>query len=113
METRHVEAFGGSMFPLYQSHKFVRAALILSLEPEPPSTGKVVEYRCELGWFDRPSGTKVTQRIRLAAETIARLKSTAGAAELRTLIGGYLVVYKDGFISWSPADVFEEGYSAR
>lgn len=26
-------------------------------------------------------------------------------------VGGYYVVYKDGYISYSPADVFEEGYS--
>ena len=26
-------------------------------------------------------------------------------------VGGYLVVYKDGYQSYSPADAFEEGYS--
>ena len=26
-------------------------------------------------------------------------------------IGGYYVVYKDGYKSWSPAEVFEEGYT--
>jgi len=26
-------------------------------------------------------------------------------------VGGYYVVYADGYRSWSPADVFEEGYS--
>lgn len=25
--------------------------------------------------------------------------------------GGYFVIYKDGYRSWSPADVFEEGYT--
>ena len=25
--------------------------------------------------------------------------------------GGYYVVYKDGYKSWSPADAFEDGYS--
>jgi len=25
--------------------------------------------------------------------------------------GGYYVVYKDGYVSWSPADAFEEGYT--
>jgi hypothetical protein len=25
-------------------------------------------------------------------------------------VGGYLVIYKDGFASWSPADAFEQGY---
>jgi len=26
-------------------------------------------------------------------------------------IGGYYVLYKDGYKSWSPADAFEEGYT--
>jgi hypothetical protein len=26
-------------------------------------------------------------------------------------VGGYLVVYKDGYRSYSPGDVFEEGYT--
>ncbi|MGI9490474.1 MAG: hypothetical protein ACR2RF_32195 [Geminicoccaceae bacterium] len=26
-------------------------------------------------------------------------------------IGGYYVVYKDGYKSWSPAEAFEEGYT--
>lgn len=26
-------------------------------------------------------------------------------------VGGYFVVYEDGYKSWSPADVFEEGYT--
>ncbi len=28
-------------------------------------------------------------------------------------IGGYYVVYKDGYKSFSPADAFEEGYSPK
>lgn len=26
-------------------------------------------------------------------------------------VGGYYVVYSDGYKSWSPADAFEEGYT--
>jgi len=26
-------------------------------------------------------------------------------------VGGYLVVYSDGYMSWSPADAFEGGYT--
>ncbi len=26
--------------------------------------------------------------------------------------GGYFVVYEDGYLSWSPAEVFEKGYTA-
>lgn len=27
------------------------------------------------------------------------------------IVGGYVVVYADGYISWSPADAFEGGYT--
>lgn len=27
-------------------------------------------------------------------------------------VGGYYVVYKDGYKSWSPAEAFEDGYTA-
>jgi hypothetical protein len=27
------------------------------------------------------------------------------------IVGGYVVVYTDGYISWSPADAFEGGYT--
>lgn len=27
------------------------------------------------------------------------------------LVGGYYVVYEDGYRSWSPAETFEQGYS--
>jgi len=30
---------------------------------------------------------------------------------LKSLKGGYLVVYQDGYKSWSPAKAFEEGYT--
>ena len=29
----------------------------------------------------------------------------------KPLAGGYFVKYKDGYVSWSPAEAFEEGYS--
>ncbi len=31
--------------------------------------------------------------------------------KFRPKAGGYYVVYKDGYTSWSPGDVFEAGYT--
>lgn len=31
--------------------------------------------------------------------------------EHNTAAGGYYVVYEDGYVSWSPGDVFEAGYT--
>lgn len=33
------------------------------------------------------------------------------SAKHEPLIGGYYVVYDDGYASWSPAKAFEEGYT--
>lgn len=32
-------------------------------------------------------------------------------ANHKAVAGGYIVQYKDGYVSYSPADVFEDGYS--
>lgn len=34
-----------------------------------------------------------------------------GALHPSSFIGGYLVFYPDGYLSWSPAKSFEEGYT--
>jgi hypothetical protein len=38
-------------------------------------------------------------------------RNCGAAGRLSDLVGGYYVVYKDGFKSWSPAEAFEQGYS--
>lgn len=72
---------------------------------------------------------KVTSDLEIAAKA-GREATTAGAvlsfrdftyedlhvdaefvAKHRPQAGGYYVVYKDGYASWSPAEAFEEGYA--
>ena len=44
-------------------------------------------------------------RIEPSQETLDRVPKGVNAE------GGYYVLYKDGFASWSPAKAFEEGYT--
>lgn len=74
--------------PLYRCHKEVRAARIMSVADDTPtivlglSNGAMVEVTVK--WWDSKHGK----------------------------VGGYYVVYEDGYASFSPAEAFEDGYSA-
>ena len=75
--------------PEYRSHKVVRAGMIL-----------------EIGTMPSESGT-----IRLYIDD-AFIEVTAAYMEKhKPQIGGYYVLYSDGYASWSPAEAFEEGYT--
>lgn len=79
--------------PQYQSHKLVHAAKITALEEtESPETINLV--------LELPSG-----------ETMGYGVSPDYVGKHKPQVGGYLVVYKDGYESWSPAEAFEEGYT--
>lgn len=84
--------------PLYRSHKLVRAARIHSIHPASgvgnhtlvlalPQPGALVSTNVTNDWLEKrvPEGKQA--------------------------IGGYYVVYDDGYDSWSPANKFEEGNS--
>ena len=88
--------------PQYQCHKRVRAAKIRSVEyeameggvPDPrPAAGVLVfdgpPEAFELRWkFSGEWGMKHTPKV-----------------------GGYLVIYDDGYASFSPAEAFDTGYT--
>ena len=79
--------------PQYRSHKVVRAAKITGVsEGELPLT----LFRWHLD-----NGAVVDVEEALAT----RVPSNTSA------IGGYLVAYEDGFLSWSPGATFEGGYT--
>lgn len=80
-----------SVLPKYRSHKVVRAAKIFAAE------------RREDGGWSLATGRHFGP-FYLDAETSARFKITD--TDL-----GYLVVYEDDYISWSPTKAFEEGYA--
>jgi hypothetical protein len=78
--------------PLYKSHKEVRAAKILKSEPTSPHEN--------VGFTLTLEGIKTTYDVTFDWWTKHEARP-----------GGYVVFYKDGYVSFSPAEAFEEGYS--
>lgn len=81
-----------SLLPKWQCHKVVAAARIGAVRFEPPMDfGQV---------FVETDGTAMG----LAMDEAWMRKHNPQP-------GGYFVVYQDGYISYSPAEAFEEGYT--
>ena len=84
--------------PAYRSHKIVHALKIASIkydgweDPERETDGSAVMTSVEEGYAP----------IKLEAEYCRKHKPQ---------VGGYYVVYADGYKSWSPAEAFESGYT--
>lgn len=87
---------GGIEMPKYQSHKKVWALRIESAE-------KIGETTITLSFVE-----KAYTSINLDGDAAQRFMKCAeeGVEDL-----GYYVVYKDSYVSWSPTEAFEEGYS--
>lgn len=81
----------GKRPPLYRCHKKVRALKIAAAERL--ANGQV---RCDFATEDFPPAT-------LDRDTASRFKFTDDDT-------GYLVIYDDGYVSWSPSQAFEAGY---
>lgn len=87
--------------PRYKCHKEVWALKIAKLEP---ATGDVPSGPNE----ETDGGMIMTP----ADDGYAPLKLDADFVfKHRPKVGGYYVVYKDGYKSFSPADAFEDGYT--
>lgn len=79
--------------PKYQCHKVVHALKIdviiidetNGIAKITPKESNFAEFQAPDGWLERYKGSEEDT--------------------------GYYVVYKDGYISWSPTKEFEEGYS--
>jgi len=82
--------------PLYQSHKQVWALKIADLR----HTGN--QGQESDGSLMMIPENKDYGPIKLPSEYVRKHNPK---------VGGYYVVYKDGYESWSPADAFEDGYS--
>lgn len=80
----------------YKSHKTVEAAEILSVVPHPSSPGALFHLRGE------------KESAALPPEWVKR---HAPEGNLEAFVGGYLVRYDDGYVSWSPKAAFEGGYT--
>jgi hypothetical protein len=73
----------------YLSHKEVKAAKVVAIEP-----------------FDEG----FAHRFRLDDGSLVGYPQGKCPANP---VGGYYVVYEDGYTSWSPAEAFEGGYTAK
>jgi hypothetical protein len=78
--------------PVYQSHKRVRAGKIAAIEHLENGEDSCILLKFEGGF---------------APVTLLR----SWFFRHNPKIGGYFVVYADGYTSWSPAEAFEEGYA--
>ena len=82
--------------PKYKCHKEVNALKIKSLRatanPNEETDGSLFMTPTEEGYSD----------VRLDREFVLKHKPQ---------VGGYYVVYKDGYTSFSPCEAFEEGYT--
>lgn len=86
--------------PLYRCHKEVNAAKIAKIRGVDTGPGDQ----------NAPGATLTFEGA--AAESLAGLVvSKAYYAKHEPQAGGYFVIYKDGYQSFSPAEAFEEGYS--
>lgn len=75
--------------PQYRCHKVVQAAKIVKVE-HLPEAGALLFFE---------------------GITESQLVSRDFLTKHQPQVGGYFVVYKDGYTSFSPSQAFEEGYS--
>lgn len=85
-----------TMLPLYISHKIVEASKIIDINALPAG-----------GPDNAPEGEHM-----LVMEVGEHVASPEYMAKHNPQVGGYFVKYPDGYLSYSPAKAFEEGYTA-
>jgi hypothetical protein len=92
--------------PKYKCHKVVHALKIAKLEPDPNVKPTIEQLEKILN--DPDAAVLMTPSdegyapFKLDYEYMNRHKPQ---------VGGYYVVYDDGYISYSPAKAFEDGYT--
>lgn len=84
--------------PQYQSHKKVWALKIAELTPQ---VNPDPNSENDGSWLITPTDTGFAPIV----------LDYAFVAKHKPKVGGYYVVYEDGYKSWSPAEAFETGYT--
>jgi hypothetical protein len=90
--------------PRYKCHKDVWALKIRDIS-DPTQPGNESDGSRLLHFSEEGYGAR-----RVSREFVQKHIPLAGLKN-HPYVGGYFVVYKDGYESFSPADAFEEGYS--
>ena len=88
--------------PQYRSHKIVQAAKIIGISPWGVGEGMGANLLVEMPFEKDGSEGIGTFELSTKAGYYNKHKPT---------IGGYYVLYPDGYESFSPAKPFEEGYT--
>lgn len=86
-----------SEMPKYRSHKEVWALKIAKIEKTQPHINEESDGSCVITPADEGYTPFIVDR--------------AYVQKHDPRVGGYYVVYADGYKSWSPAEAFEEGYT--
>ena len=85
-------------WPKYESHKIVQAAKITRIEEINSGSGIGI-LQVRIIWV-RPDGAPEEEFVPTEPAMVARAE-----------VGGYAMLYPDGFKSISPAKAFEDGYT--
>lgn len=93
--------------PHYRSHKVVQAGKIVKLDSAYPALESDIEKKhafvsVEAPWLDADGDTASVLVFPVAPDWIMNRHA---------YVGGYFVVYDDGYTSFSPAEAFESGYT--
>lgn len=86
---------GIEQLPQYRSHKIVRAAVYL---------GELANSNARVARLSVRIGGDATAEIEVPEAIFTRGRPVEGQ--------DYIVVYEDGYASWSPKAAFEDGYTA-
>lgn len=100
-----MNSFSTSELPLYKSHKKVHALKIAKVEPARPAGPVHVPAAPNEETDGSAIITPIEERFapfHVSREYVQKHDPQAD---------GYFVQYADGYMSWSPADVFEDGYT--
>lgn len=96
-----------SPMPEYQCHKRVWALKIKEVIKAPLPTIAELEAILNKSYDAEPAGAFIVPESHFAPIAV----SSQFVNQHKPQVGGYLVFYRDGYRSYSPAKTFEEGYS--